>query len=301
MLRRALESVASMRLPATLAWELLVVNNNCSDDTDAVLDSFAGRLPLRRLVEPEPGLSNARNRAIAESRGEWMVWTDDDVLVDPGWLAGYLDAFARRPTAAVFGGPIEPMFAEPAPEWLVRGWRSVEPAFSVRDLGDGELAFTPSVVPYGANYAVRRDVQAAHRYDPRLGRRPDSALGGEEVAVIRSVLAAGESGWWVPAARVRHVITRDRQTVRYLRRYFVGQGVLGAEELLPREGARPPRTVFGRPRWRVWRAMLLECRYRFARLVTPPPVWLAALVRSSILWGQLRGYPAAARAAGRAA
>jgi len=292
MLAGALQSMSALELPGTLDWEILVVDNNCSDDTEAVVASFIGRLPVRRCTEPRPGLSHARNRAAAEAVGDWILWTDDDVLVDPGWLASYVEAMTRHPGAAVCGGPIEPVFAEPVPGWLREGWRSVGSAFALRDLGGEEFALDEELCPYGANYAIRRDVQHTHPYDPALGRAPGRMTGGEEVAVIRAVLRAGGSGWWVPRARVRHVIPRDRQTIRYLRRFFVAQGDVVAAQLLAGAGPRPPRMLLGRPmRW-VWRWLRLEARYRALRLTVPPSVWLHALAHCSCVWGQLRSFPA---------
>ncbi len=73
-------------------WEILVVNNNCSDDTDAVIQRHSDVLPLRRLSEPRPGKSYAANLAVQEARGDVILWIDDDVLVDPGWLGAYVRA-----------------------------------------------------------------------------------------------------------------------------------------------------------------------------------------------------------------
>ena len=109
LLRRTLDWPAVMRLPDDADWEVVVVsNNNCIDHTDAVIKAFADRLPIRREFEPERGLSHARNRAVDAAKGDYIVWTDDDVVVAPGWLAAYIEAFRRWPEAAVFGGPIIP-------------------------------------------------------------------------------------------------------------------------------------------------------------------------------------------------
>src|SRR5205085_1873116 len=79
-LSRALEQLARVRRPPG-GWEVLVVNNNSTDETERVLGAFEGRLPLRRAFEPQQGLSHARNHAVAQAAGEYIVWTDDDVLV----------------------------------------------------------------------------------------------------------------------------------------------------------------------------------------------------------------------------
>jgi glycosyltransferase involved in cell wall biosynthesis len=81
LLDQTLAEMRNLRVPKGVDWELLVVNNNCIDDTDEVIAKHADKLPLRGLVEPKPGHSNARNRAMREARGEDVVWTDDDVRV----------------------------------------------------------------------------------------------------------------------------------------------------------------------------------------------------------------------------
>src|SRR5438067_2246813 len=116
-LRRTLESLGAMQVPDDIDWEVLVVNNKSTDHTDAVIADFAERLPIRREYEERPGQSNARNRAIGTAKGDYIIWTDDDVVVDRGWLAAYADAFRSRPEAAVFGGPIRPRYETPAVKW----------------------------------------------------------------------------------------------------------------------------------------------------------------------------------------
>jgi glycosyltransferase involved in cell wall biosynthesis len=86
-----------LRIPRGAEWEILVVNNNCNDNTDEVIASFANRLPVQRVFEATPGHSHARNRAVTEAAGDLIVWTDDDVLVDPNWLTGYAEALPPTP------------------------------------------------------------------------------------------------------------------------------------------------------------------------------------------------------------
>ena len=85
-MRQTLESFTGLAVPAATDWEILVVNNNCTDQTDQVIQAYQDRLPVRRAFEPRPGLSHARNRAIAEATGDYILWTDDDVTVSPNWL-----------------------------------------------------------------------------------------------------------------------------------------------------------------------------------------------------------------------
>ena len=118
-------------------WELLVVNNNCTDGTDEVIRTFQDRLPVRRVFEPRPGLSHARNRAIAEATGDYILWTDDDVTVCRDWLVVYTDAFRRWPDAAVFGGPIQPWFDGTPPAWLRQVYPTIAGVYAARDSWNG--------------------------------------------------------------------------------------------------------------------------------------------------------------------
>src|SRR5438270_7390140 len=85
LLRKTLEQFTHLEPDKGLDWELIVVDNNSTDDTPNVLAEFVARLPLRALREPAPGKSNAANLAVREARGEYILWTDDDVLVAPDW------------------------------------------------------------------------------------------------------------------------------------------------------------------------------------------------------------------------
>src|SRR6516165_2736912 len=108
-LRRTLESLAALQIPGDLTWEIVIVHNS-TDHTDDVINKYLERLPVRRVLETRAGLSNARNQAVDTAKGEYIVWTDDDVIVDPGWLSAYAAAFRRWPEAAVFGGRIKPRY-----------------------------------------------------------------------------------------------------------------------------------------------------------------------------------------------
>jgi glycosyltransferase involved in cell wall biosynthesis len=288
LLDQTMNRLQQLRVPAGAEWELLVVNNNCTDATEDVLARHAGRLPLRRLFEPTPGLSRARNRAVAAARGDYLLWTDDDVLVDEGWLEAYAAAFRRWPEAAVFGGPIHPWFEGEAPEWLVRIFPRVAHAFAATDPGTEPAPLEPPHLPFGANMAMRLAEQRRHLYDPDLGVRPHLRLGGEETAVIQAILSAGGSGRWVPEARVRHFIPAPRQTVAYLRSYYFGYGHNLARQMAGDRAAH----WLGRPRW-VWRrALASECRFWWNRLHGRPERWIEDLIAASTARGILHGYPA---------
>lgn len=287
LLRQTLEQMTRLRVPAGVTWELLVVNNNCTDATDAVIAGFAARLPVRRIFEATPGQSSARNAAVRAATGDYLIWTDDDVLVDPEWLAAYAAAFARRPDAVIFGGPIAPWFEGTPPAWLAAAFPKVANAYAVLDLGSEAVPLGHNTYPFGANMAFRTDVLRGRSYDPNLGLRPGSSMRGEEMVLIRELFAAGARGWWVPDARVRHFVPRARQTISYLKEYYRGSGQLLATLGKDRRGQG---RFLGRPLW-LWRqAIESEIRFRLRRIWGRPEDWVEDLRWSAMSWAQLRHY-----------
>lgn len=287
-LRRTLKSIADASVPPGLVWEIIVINNNSTDDTDRVIDSFADRLPIRRLFESIQGVSRAKNTGASAARGEFIIWTDDDVIVSRSWLTAYCQALERWPNAILFGGPIHPVFDQPVPHWLEQGWQAVESAFAANDLGTDPVALsaTEHRIPYGANFAIRRTEQLRHRYHPALG--PGTAYYAEETTMIIELLNGGGEGWWVPDAAVDHAIPRTRMTLEYIWSYFKREGRTQyyIAHYIDRGATAPSaRRLLGRPRW-LWRRIAeAELKFWFSRIFQSPEHWLTALRIRGEAWG----------------
>jgi glucosyl-dolichyl phosphate glucuronosyltransferase len=248
LLDKTLDQLRSLDATACVNWELLVVNNNCSDDTDGVIRRHCGNLPVRRLWEPRTGKSYAANLAVREAKGDLLLWTDDDVLVDPGWLRAYVEAADAHPDAGFFGGPITPWFESEPPQWITRNLPTIDYCFAIREVfGEPYTPITADYRPYGANMAIRRDCFSKHSFDTRLGPQADTEIRGEETALILNWLADGLTGLWVPEARVRHFIPNARLSERFIWNFHYGYG----RTVVRRENAAPVRKIFGMPRWAV--------------------------------------------------
>jgi glucosyl-dolichyl phosphate glucuronosyltransferase len=175
-LRRTLDSLEGMQVPRDLSWELLIVNNDSTDHTCDVISEYVGRLPVRLEFEARPGKSNALNRAIDVAKGDYIVWIDDDVLVDANLLTAYVEAFRRWPEAAVFGGRIKPRYETPVEKWVIESEAVLGGPYAIRDFGDQVRPLSvddEDHFPYGANWATRTIEQRAFRYDPELGPVPN--------------------------------------------------------------------------------------------------------------------------------
>ena len=227
-------------------WELLVVNNNCTDDTDAVIQAHSRNLPLRRLWEPRPGKSHAANLAVREARGDLILWTDDDVLVDRDWLKAYVQVAREFPSVSFFGGPITPWFESEPPVWLVKHLPMISACFAIREAF--EEPFSPiseARLPYGANMATRRHCFENCSFDIRLGPQPNTEIRGEETALLQAWLSRGLQGVWVKEARVRHFIPKARLTERYVWDFHLGAG----RSQVRSGDVGAAQKIFGVPRW----------------------------------------------------
>jgi len=215
-----LDSAVNLRIPDDLRWEFLVVDNGSSDATPEVVMSYRDRLPIRLVHEGQAGLSNARNRGVAEAAGRYLCWTDDDVVLDSEWLAAYWAAFKRHPEAAIFGGRIEPVLQSPTPAWFqkLRGEWPVNILLAMRDFGTEprRLDFASGVIPFGANFAIKASEQRRVAYEPGLGVSPNHRRVGEEAEVIFRLMSEGAVGWWVPDSKVNHMISIERQSWDYI-------------------------------------------------------------------------------------
>jgi len=224
-LRRTLDQLTRLELPSDLAWELVLVNNNCTDDTDEVARSFAASLPLRYFHEPRAGVTYARNRVVDEARGRVLLWTDDDVLVDPGWVVamrGALDGFGAD---WVFGRS-EPLWPGEQPRWYSNRLSGLMAAL---DYGDQPFVVTSVQHPfYGLNVGGTIE---AHR---QLGGfRLDSGFVGEvgglgeDIDLFERARSAGQRIVYTPRSRVRHIIPPERTRKQFhRRRQWLANGVV---------------------------------------------------------------------------
>ena len=284
-LKRALDSIVTATEVYGSSVQLIVVNNNCTDDTDQIIAAVSKRTALTYLHEPRVGLANARNAAIRATCGDYLIWTDDDVVVSPRWLEAYAKAFVEYPHAGFYGGPIRPEFEHAPPAWLAAGWRQIPWIYAARDLGERPFAITNyGEVPYGANFAVRSDLQRHISYDPRLGRQPGNYwLAGEEADVLTRLLDEQHEGRWVPAAAVVHCISNDRQTLAYVVKHAFGSGQ--SQEV--KEPSRGRTLLFGRPGWLWAKWVRAVGQVALAAVNGGSDKWLPAVYRAVALSGRM--------------
>ena len=169
LLSKTLEAMTSAERDG-LDVEFVIVDNNSCDNTREVVESFAGRLPVRYLFEAKAGKSCALNRALQEDVGRIIVFTDDDVIVRSDWLKAIAAGCQRWADYMVFGGKIDLIW----PDKVLPGWAGNKAihywAFGSHDQGDSDHLYLPNNYPGGANFWIRREVlEKKPRFDGRAG------------------------------------------------------------------------------------------------------------------------------------
>ena len=217
-LRRALTSLTKLDT-AGLRADVLVIDNGSTDHTAEVVEQLAAfsPIPVVRVVEPNPGVANARQRGVSEARGDWIASFDDDQLAEPDWLAE-LFAIARREDVKFVGGRV--VLALPGEH----ADRELAP-FTRMLLGAS--VHMPAARPYDRKTTPGAGNMMAHRsvfervgpFDPELDR-------GEDTDFYMRAVAAGFDVWYTPEAVVHHCIPAERMNDRYLYRLcdVIGNG-----------------------------------------------------------------------------
>lgn len=287
-LDRTLASMRALRLPAGVQWELIVVNNNCSDDTDGILARHRGTLPLVRLFESAPGQSVCRNVAARASRGDLIVWTDDDVIVPPEWLAEYAQGAAAFPEAAFFGGPIRPLFEQRPPKWMPSALTAFGFLWASLDLGPYARPLLPGEYVYGANMAFRAAAANGLAFDVGRCHVSGQLGGGDDTEMIDRLRSREHIGMWLPGAVLQHVIPADRMAPEYVTRRMYQSARMNPSPLPP--GAK---TWSGVPRY-IWRLYLINLIKRWFLHPVRSDAWLRAAAYAA----KYRGLIDAARYAG---
>jgi glucosyl-dolichyl phosphate glucuronosyltransferase len=223
-LREMLETALAQENDGTFTYDVVVVDNNSTDDTPQVVQEFVsrGHANLRYLVESRQGKSYALNTGLAALSAPLYTIADDDFVLPPNWVKTIIETFRANPDVSFVGGKVLPLWQGAVPSWLTRQhWSAV----ALADYGDA---------PFYANQQRRlcllacsfraADVQAVGGYHPSLGVSKDSIGGVEDLEILERLWNAGRQGRYVPLLWFSHKVPTSRMTKTYHRRWHTGHG-----------------------------------------------------------------------------
>lgn len=218
-LLRTLESLARQTLPPDL-FEILVVNNNSSDDTPQRFADFVEQHPhmqLRMVTETAQGISFARNCGIAAAQGEYIVFIDDDEEANLEFAKSYFYFFENNTNLEAAGGAVIPVYEAPLPAWY---------SYYIEKMITGAFHWGNQVVPFRGNRYPgvgnsgfrRRLFEKYGTFNTALGRSGNNPMGGEEKDFFMRVRAQGVCYYYVPGAEIYHITPASKLTKTYFER-----------------------------------------------------------------------------------
>jgi glycosyltransferase involved in cell wall biosynthesis len=163
LLKMAIESLLNQNVNPLL-YEIIVVNNNSDDNTEAVVKVFTENYSnIRIVLEPNQGLSHSRNRGYREAKAEYVAYMDDDAKVSPDWIEIAIKIINEQ-HPDIFGGPIYPFYLSSKPEWFKDEYEIRIHAEKTGWMKEGNIS--------GSNIVFKKAfLQEYGGFNPQLGMR----------------------------------------------------------------------------------------------------------------------------------
>ena len=260
LLRETLAAMQAMTPPADCTVEIIVVDNNSTDNTPLVIAESArdGRFPIVALKERQQGKSFALNHGLSHAQGDILALTDDDVIPSPEWLQRLVEDFRARDVTFVCGKVLPRWSRVPPPEMLLAQAKHIWGPIAIIDYGDHPIEYVAENrnqwLPIGANLAFSRSaLLTIGGWRTDLGKVNNTLISGEDHEIFMRLRRFDLfSGYYDPQLTVRHYVAAQRLTRQYFRQWFYWHGktrALMIEDLYPDvDLTRVPR-VAGVPRF----------------------------------------------------
>lgn len=214
-LRNVLRSLSELVVPNNLKWEIIVVDNNSTDDTKDIVKQMANSLNLsiKYLFESRQGKSYALNTGIQKAEGQIIAFTDDDVIVDRKWLKTIYYSFKQHACDGLCG-KIYITIPEKTPPWLTKElWGFL----GYLDYGDKPFFITNEDIFGGNVVYTRKMIERTGLFNVNLGRTGNKLIGKEDVEYGKKVIEQGGRLLYEPALKVFHKI----EPWKFKRSYFL--------------------------------------------------------------------------------
>jgi glycosyltransferase involved in cell wall biosynthesis len=193
-------------------FEVIIVDNNSSDNTNKVVENFIRkRVNFRIVREKKQGLSFARNRGWREARGKYIAYIDDDAIAKSDWVQQIMAFIKKNSKINAFGGPYGRFSSKPFPSWLPENYftlnlGSIEKTIHLRKewISGSNMIFNKSIfIKYGG-------------FNTDLGMKGNRTLYGEETELLLRLKKMGESVYYVPKIRVKHLVAERKLSLWWL-------------------------------------------------------------------------------------
>jgi len=224
-LPKALDALAHQNYPDFNDFEVVIINNNSTDNTQEIVDSFMKQYPDVKVVyahEEKQGLSNARNKAIEVSTAEWLVFLDDDAYVDADYTLNLVNFIKSTPDIKAIGGPILLDFESPEPHWYTHYLGSLFGYFKPYETS---RYFTKNFYPRGSNMILHHTLFEKYGvFNPNLGRIGRNMMGSEEKDMFQRIYEGNEQVYYLHTAIINHLVPDFRTEIEFVKKQSMGVG-----------------------------------------------------------------------------
>jgi glycosyltransferase involved in cell wall biosynthesis len=227
-LSSVLEKLQKQINTETFNWEVLVIDNNSTDNTAEIVQSYQQNwqypFPLRYCLEKKQGAAFARKCAIQESQAPLIGFIDDDNIPCENWVASAYSFALKYPKAGAFGSQIHANWETQPPI----NFHRIAPFLAITERGNSPLLYHPhkKVLPPAAGLVIRRQVWLESIPNKCIlgGRTNVNMLTGEDLEVLAHIQNSGWEIWYNPEMEIYHQIPHWRLTKEYLIPFFRGIG-----------------------------------------------------------------------------
>lgn len=212
-----------------LSWEIIVVDNNSSDNTAKVVQSYQENwqspYPLKYCFELQQGAAYARKRAVQEAKGKLIGFLDDDNYPELNWVAAAYAFGQKYPQTGAYASQIHPQWEVEPPE----NFQRIAPFLAITERGDLPLLYEPSkkLLPPSAGLVVRRQAWLDSLPNQLIltGRVTGNMLTSEDLEMLSYLQKYGWEIWYNPEMEIYHQIPESRLKKEYLIPFFQGIGL----------------------------------------------------------------------------
>ncbi len=233
-IQEAMESLYNQTLPKD-AFEVIIVNNNSSDNTEIVCTNFITNHSDAQFCfinEQQQGASFARNTGAKIAKSPLLCFMDDDAVAEKNYLQRIIHFFNNHPDAGGLGGRIIPRYIPAKPKWMSYFVSSLVGNF---DYAQKVTEFSPNKYPLESNMIIRKeDFFTVNGFNTALpGVIGNYRIGGEGKEFFLKLKAIGKTIYYDPFIIVEHIVETKKLTNEYL--YRVASGIGRGERVRTKE------------------------------------------------------------------
>lgn len=228
VIKRAIESILKQNSYKKLINNFFIVDNNSKDNSKQIIKEFEKTTEnLKYLFQPKQGLSNARLKGVKNAKSKWIVFVDDDNVLEQNWLINAKKYIEENVNIGAFNGAVIPLIEEALTEEEVTNLEIAYKGLACTHLKKENINLDekrhPCRLPFGAGLVIRTKELKELAEDGWLkseGRKGKKIISGEDTEMVEYLLEKGYQSGYQPLCLINHVMGKERLDQKYLIKLF---------------------------------------------------------------------------------